>query len=314
MAIVNPPAFMQAGSYGPRLTRLAYGDLITGSGVADATSFLVTPGDGMSVNIGPGSAYVDGDEADFQGTYYVLSEQTINLTVPDNTSLVDSRTDMVYLIIKDSDYSGGTDGAVIELALGTPGNPPSLPLQPFNAIPLAMLTIAPSTDTMAVSNITDRRESANLNEFILQQNYLQPPSSFQAITPAANWVWDGGTAPNLGVRNFAGRIEFKGILKYTGPTVATTEAITICNLPTLYWPTDSVRDIGFAAMRYKQQTFNSATSNVSHNHKITRDWVTVRVGIDSGKLTVYNHNTRSIINASATQRIYLNGLWFPKDA
>lgn len=313
MAIVNPPAFMQAGSYGPRLTRLAYGDLVTGSGVADAASFLVTPGDGMSVNIGPGSAYVDGDESEFQGTYYVLNEQTLNLIVPDNTSLTNSRTDMVYLIINDSDYSGSVDNAVVELAVGTPGNPPSLPIQPYNAIPLAMLTIAPSTDTITTSVISDQRQPAKLNEFMLQQTYLQPPAAFQALTPAANWVWDGGTAPTLGIRQFAGRVEFKGILKYTGPTVTTTAPVTICSIPTQYWPENSERDFGIMGMRYKQQTSNTATSNVSHSHKISRDWVTVRGGFEDGKLTVYNHASRSIITASSTQRIYLNGFWYPKE-
>lgn len=314
MAINNPPAFMQAGSYGPRLTRLAYGDLISSGGVTDSSSFVVTPGGGMSVNVSGGSAYVVGDQADFQGTYYVLSEQVVNLPIPNNTSPTNSRTDVVYVLVQDSDFSGATDAASVELAVGTPGNPPTLPLPPFNAIPIALITVAPGADTILATAIGDYRQSANLNEFMLSQNHIMTPPSFQELTPAANWVWDGGTAPTLGVREFAGRIEFKGILKYTGPTIATTTSTNICSLPTMYWPQDSARDIGLAGMRYKQQTFNSATSNVSHNHKITRDWVAVRVGIDSGKLTVYTHNTRSILTASSTQRIYLNGLWFPKAA
>lgn len=314
MAIVNPPAFMQAGSYGPRLTRLAYGDLISSGGVADSASFLVTPGGGMSVNVGGGSAYVVGDQSEFQGTYYVLSEEVVNLPVPSNTSPINSRTDMIYLRVQDSDFSGSSDAASIELAVGTPGNPPTLPLPPFNAIPIAMITVAPTADTILASAISDYRQSANLNEYMLSQNHIMTPSSFQELTPAANWVWDGGTSPTLGVREFAGRIEFKGILRYTGPTIATTTSTTVCSLPTMFWPQDSTRDIALAGMRYKQQTFNSATSNVSHNHKITRDWVTVRVGIESGKLAVFSHNTRSIITASSTQRIYLDGLWFPKAA
>lgn len=313
MAIINPPAFMQAGSYGPRLTRLAYGDFISAGGVADATSYLVTPGGGMSVNVSAGYAYVVGDESVFQGTYGVLSEQIVNLPVPDNVSTTNSRTDMVYLIVKDSDFSGSTDGASIELAIGTPGNPPTLPLQPFNSIPLALITVLPSTDTILVTNISDYREGAKLNEFMLQQNHIQPPNDFEPLTPAANWVWDGAPTPTLGVRNFAGKIEFKGTLKYTGPTVTTTSAVTICNLPTQYWPENSIRAIGYAAMRYKRQTFSNATSNVSHNHTVVHDLACVRVSFDNGKLVVHNHASRATITESTTQRIYLNGFWYAKD-
>lgn len=313
MAIINPPAFMQAGSYGTRLTRLAYGDLISYGGVADATSFVVTPGGGMSVNISPGYAYVVGDESAFQGTYGVLSEQIINLPVPDNTSIVNSRTDMVYLIIRDSDFSGSTDGSSVELAIGTPGNPPTLPLQPFNSIPLALITILPSTDTIQTSNISDYREGARLNEFMLQQNHIQPPNDFEPLTPTSNWIWDGSPTSTLGVRNFAGKIEFKGTLKYTGPTVATTGPVTICNLPTQYWPQNSTKEIGYAAMRYKRQTFNSATGSVSHNHTITHDLACARIGFEAGKLVLHSHSSRATLTASTTQRVYLGGFWYPKD-
>lgn len=128
-------------------------------GVARAGDFAVTErgaGANMSVDVATGGAMVGGTESSTQGEYFVFSTATINvaITAADATN---ARIDIVGIRVRDSEYSGASNDAVVTVVTGTPAAVPAEPSLPANFLTLARVDV-PAADT-AIQNaqITDRR-------------------------------------------------------------------------------------------------------------------------------------------------------------
>jgi hypothetical protein len=133
--------------------------IVTGStiglmdGVIGNTGLAVSPGGGMSIFVGPGSAAVQaaspsaGGYTTTLGTRATLTVQTADPSNP--------RIDLVVVFVNDLGTSSST--GVAEIITGTPAASPSAPSAPATSLALAQLTIPAGTTTVTSGMISDQR-------------------------------------------------------------------------------------------------------------------------------------------------------------
>lgn len=156
--LTQPPLFLQEGAYSARLAR-NLASFVGTEGVLGPTDLFVRQrlaGAAMLVEVLVGRAIIDGDDIPFQGTYLVVSEEVLEVTVPSADAAL-SRIDLVVLRVLDSNAGASSDEARIELLEGTPDGEPVAPSVPDTAIPLAFVTVAPNVTIILQSNITEAR-------------------------------------------------------------------------------------------------------------------------------------------------------------
>ena len=159
MSVQNPALFLDGESHpaedvrrwvhalaGNKAGRVGSGDF--------AVSQKGTPN--MSVDVAAGRAYVAGDEATYQGLYFVENRGVVNLAVS-AADATNPRKDLVVLQVEDSTYSGATDAASLAVVTGTPAASPVEPTVPDNALVLALVDVAANETTILSADITDRR-------------------------------------------------------------------------------------------------------------------------------------------------------------
>lgn len=159
MAARNPPIFLQAGSHPAEHVRRWIHAMSGGSeGVINSGDFLVTQNGtpNMTVNIAAGRAFILGDSASLQGTYFVENDATINTAVAaaDGTN---PRIDRVIAEVRDAAYAGADNDWRVRIITGTPAGSPVAPALPINAISLATLSVPALDTTIGTAQITDTR-------------------------------------------------------------------------------------------------------------------------------------------------------------
>jgi len=88
-------------------------------GLIGATDCQISAGSGMQAIVAPGEAIVSGSSSATQSGYYVRVSAAATLTIsPASESL--PRVDGIYLVIKDSAYTGSENEALLYVAEGTP--------------------------------------------------------------------------------------------------------------------------------------------------------------------------------------------------
>lgn len=165
---IESPLYLQTGSYSARQDRFLVDYLFT-EGVTDAPGgeLLVTQraaGANMSVDVAPGSAVIDGDDADLQGAYLVRVTSTENVAIPAPPAS-GARVDVIVLRVYDSTTTGvgdeTTDGAKIEVVSGVPSDTPITPDVPSTALALAAIWVQAGDASITDARITDRRAQVN---------------------------------------------------------------------------------------------------------------------------------------------------------
>lgn len=169
MAELNPPTWLQAGTYPARLDRLMLAALTTpdpGTGAlaarggvrpAPATALQVTQRTTptMGVTVAAGMAVVPAPSAT-GGCYVVVADSATNLNIGTAHASL-ARRDLVCARVRDSEFSGVTNAWSLEVIAGTPAGSPVLPATPSGAIPLAQVQVNAAATTITNSNITDLR-------------------------------------------------------------------------------------------------------------------------------------------------------------
>jgi len=169
MAPVNPPAFLQAGTYSARMDRLATSALLTpdpgAGGVAVRGGVRPAPTNGMQVTqratpgmyvtVSPGVAYVPAMSAT-GGCYVVVNDAPYDVAIASAHATL-SRHDLIVARVYDSEYSGASNNWDLEAVTGTPAGSPVDPPVPSGAIPLARVLVAPNATQILNVNITDIR-------------------------------------------------------------------------------------------------------------------------------------------------------------
>jgi hypothetical protein len=158
MAVIQPPNWLQNGTYSANTDRLLISSLVQTSGIVSPSDLTVTAqiSPEMSVKVGVGAAFIRGTSEGFQGTYHAVNDGpvTINLALPSPTN---PRIDLIVLKIYDSTVSGDSDTASLEVITGNAQASPVSPDIPENSIALARVTVPVLSTGIISSNIQDIR-------------------------------------------------------------------------------------------------------------------------------------------------------------
>jgi hypothetical protein len=166
MTLRSTPTFVQGGSHPAENVRLMVQSLLAGAtgafaggvgafdaghGVGRAGDLLVeengTPN--MSVEVAAGGGFVRNTDSADGGVYHVYNDAPVNLVIA-AADPSDPRWDLVIARVRDSEYSGSDDDALLEVVAGTPDASPADPVVPDNSLVLARVVVA-----AGVSSITD---------------------------------------------------------------------------------------------------------------------------------------------------------------
>lgn len=163
---VRAPAWLQNGSYTADNDRLLLQSLLGGSpnqalspGVVGLADYKVTQTGTPSMNLGiaSGSAWIVGSQSSTEGVYNVVNDDstaTVTISTPDATN---PRIDLVVLQVRNQEYSGTNNDAVLAVVTGTPAASPVAPSAPADSIILAQIAVAHSVSSIVTANITDKR-------------------------------------------------------------------------------------------------------------------------------------------------------------
>lgn len=162
--ISSVPFALQNGSHSAALFRQAVSSIVpNGGGLVQAGDLAVTQTGtpSMGVVVGVGRAWVPGTNvANFSGTtyssqaqYFALNDGPVTLTI-NAADPTNPRIDVVCLTVNDSNYSGTTNSAVLQVITGTPAASPTAPAAPANSLVLAQVSVAANATSITNSNIT----------------------------------------------------------------------------------------------------------------------------------------------------------------
>ncbi|PVE04660.1 hypothetical protein [Streptomyces scopuliridis] len=180
MAAINPPAWMQAGSYPARTDRLVISALLGYPGflVDEATPTRIrqgvkpsyqnqqlkvrpAPTPNMTVIVSAGFAFIDQHDAGGQGTYVCANDGDVNLTVDPAGGAGQFRRDCVVASVYDAETAGSVSEWRLEVIKGTYASTAggaTRPSLPPNAQILADVTLAPNQTSIATANVLDVRQ------------------------------------------------------------------------------------------------------------------------------------------------------------
>jgi hypothetical protein len=169
VAVVNPPSWLQAGTYTAKADRLGISGLLSQPGVTSSTSMQVTQTltPSMSILVTAGSCYIKNTFGLYQGYYSVTNDATVTIAL--NASHPNfGRIDLVVCHVYDGSYSGSSNYADIEVIPGDPSPAPAAPTLPDNAIILATITVPALSSSVINSRIsTANRQFARLEQSIV---------------------------------------------------------------------------------------------------------------------------------------------------
>ncbi|MGY0067726.1 hypothetical protein ACWZEH_13040 [Streptomyces sp. QTS137] len=179
MALINPPTWMQAGSYSARSDRLALTALLSypGFSVDEATPMRIrqgvkpsyqnyqlkvrpAPTPNMTVIVSAGFAFIDQHDTGGAGTYVCVNDSDLVLTVQPAGSAGQYRKDTVVASVYDAEYAGTASEWRLEIIQGPYAASAGAAVRgslPPNAQVLADLTIGPNQTSVAAGNIADLR-------------------------------------------------------------------------------------------------------------------------------------------------------------
>ncbi|WP_420169004.1 hypothetical protein [Streptomyces violaceoruber] len=179
MAEINPPAWMQAGSYPARTDRLTISALLAypGFAVDEPTPMRIRQGvkpsyqnqqlrvraaatPNMTVIISAGFCFVDNHDAGGSGTYVCVNDGDKTLTVPTAGGAGQYRRDCVVASVYDAETAGSVSEwrlEIIQGAYAASAGAAVRPSLPPNCALLADITVGPSQTSVAAANISDVR-------------------------------------------------------------------------------------------------------------------------------------------------------------
>lgn len=166
MATLNPPIYLQAGTYPARYDRLAQATLLTPAPAVGplAARAGVRPGGlivtqrltpAMFVSIAAGSAVVQSASAT-GGAYVAHNDASVDVAIAAAHATL-ARKDLIVARIYDAEVSGSANEWKLESITGTPAGSPAVPATPNGALALAQVSVAAAATTVVNANITDMR-------------------------------------------------------------------------------------------------------------------------------------------------------------
>lgn len=156
MAIINPPAWLQQGSYPARTDRLVLNSIVLREGVVSGYEVSQTATPSMSVQIAAGKAFISGTSTALQGVYNVVNDSafTVNLNASNATF---SRYDLIVLTVRDADVAGTQNQALFQVITGTPSSSPQVPSIPASSLVLARVLVSAGATNITNLFVVDTR-------------------------------------------------------------------------------------------------------------------------------------------------------------
>lgn len=180
MALINPPAWMQAGSYPARTDRLVLSSLMAYPGflVDEATPLRIrqgvrpshtnqqlkvraAPTPNMTVIVSAGMAYIDNHDSGGSGTYVCVNDSDVTLTIQPAGGAGQYRRDCVIASVYDAETAGTISEWQLEVVQGAyaaSAGAAVRPSLPPNAQILADVAVGASVTSIGAGNITDIRQ------------------------------------------------------------------------------------------------------------------------------------------------------------
>lgn len=170
MAPLNPPQYVQAGTYSARSDRLLMASEMTprhGTGpLAMRSGVRPTPGNAglavtqrttpsMFVTVAAGVAFIQSSVAS-GGGYMVANDAPQDVAIAASHATL-GRRDLVVARIYDAEIAGAVSQWTLEVVTGTPAASPVTPTLPSGAFSLATVLIPAASTTVVDANITDNR-------------------------------------------------------------------------------------------------------------------------------------------------------------
>lgn len=153
MVEVNPPEFISGECYTFEDYRHAFSGVVCVEGVTSSDDLVVTAvgGASVNVNVGAGSAWVEGDLNGAAGVYYVENDASVAMTIGANGA-GSSRIDRIIASVYDSQYIGAVNQWAIEVVQGVAGaGVPAVPDSTRSGwVELAQVTVPASGGTPSV--------------------------------------------------------------------------------------------------------------------------------------------------------------------
>ncbi|MFD6294512.1 hypothetical protein ACFWFU_06875 [Streptomyces sp. NPDC060235] len=179
MTLINPPTWMQGGSYPARSDRLVIAALMSYPGflVDESTPLRIRQGvkpsyqnyqlkvraaatPNMTVLVSAGFAFIDQHDTGGVGTYVCVNDGDVSLTVNPAGGAGQYRKDTVVASVYDAELSGSASEWRLEVIQGPYAASAGATVRgtlPNNAQILADLAIGPSQSSIAAANISDLR-------------------------------------------------------------------------------------------------------------------------------------------------------------
>lgn len=316
MTIINPPAWQQYGSYTAKMDRQVLGGFIGTAGVTTSTAYQIiqtTPAPSMDVTVRAGSAYVQGTEQASQGMYHVFNEEDFNINIK-VANAINTRIDLVYIRVYDSEYSGTQNMAAVEVLEGVPSSSPVVPALPASSIPLAQITVPANATAIVTANIVNARPVAKFNT-VLTRNFIQKPEPWRSVTSdglyGSNWHDYPTNFQVLKYRKFAGNVEIAGLAQSTA-AIANNTFQTVFTLPAGYRP--SAQIIARGIISSTSGTTGTQSAGTAHTHVVVWQNKNIRINIDTaGVVAVYIGHPTAAYNQTTTGAVWLGltGISFP---
>jgi hypothetical protein len=179
VAAINPPTWLQAGSYSAQHDRLALAGMLLYPGIAadEGSPWRVRSGvkpsyqnlqmrvraqatPTMNVIVSGGYAIIDARDTGGKGTYVCCNDGDVVLSIDAAGGAGQYRKDCVVASVYDAETSGTANEWRLEVIKGTnatSAGAAARPALPANSIPLADIAVGPSQTSVATANITDAR-------------------------------------------------------------------------------------------------------------------------------------------------------------
>lgn len=207
MAAINPPAWLQAGSYPARTDRLSAitaSLYYSGFAVDEATPLRPRAGvrpsyqnyqlkvraaatPNMTVIVSAGIAWVDNHDVNGYGTYVMVNDADVTLNVNPAGGAGQFRKDSVGFTLYDAETAGAANECRLEIIQGPYAASAGATVRgtiPPNMVVLADLAIAPSQTSVATGNISDVRN------YTVGLGGIAPiPSAVAPDHPAPGQIW-----------------------------------------------------------------------------------------------------------------------------
>lgn len=262
MAILTPPAYLQAGTYPASSDRLhqisarflpttlstsdvaARGGVLGGQSARQFASNITT----WDVAIGKGVAVVENTFTSQGGDYIALNVATQTLTLT-ASSPTNNRIDIIGIRIQDAFYSGAVNSGDLAVVAGTPvPGTPADPTLPSSFLPLWRATVNAASSTAVLTSMRKRTaemgavyqpftEQIPDNGTMIGETQLLPAAG---VYPARLRVWDGSA--------------WRGVTDYAFAPTAITNIASLAAATQHIAASVSVADPGFS---YKLRTSGS---------------------------------------------------------